>query len=226
MWPWFTRDSATSTTPFCGSTVPPTSTVSIWCTCRASHWRTLYATIPGSRNCSITCDCNGSPLPTLPQNSSRHAVGRPFRKVLAAVSGADRPLCPRQPAAWCDKPTLTWLVACGARPDRIAFGFMKSAMAALAWLAGSVFVSELLGYLLHRLLHSGKIGFLSRSHMRHHLVLYGPLQPQRSREYLDATDERTSLGNIGIEWLVPGALLIVVAAGTFRVFHVRALFQS
>ena len=103
---------------------------------------------------------------------------------------------------------------------------MTTILAVASWLAGSCVSAELLGYLLHRLLHSGMVGFLSRNRMRHHLVLYGPLQRQRSREYLDATDERTSLGNIGIEWLAPAALLIVVAAAKFRVFHVRALFQS
>jgi sterol desaturase/sphingolipid hydroxylase (fatty acid hydroxylase superfamily) len=103
---------------------------------------------------------------------------------------------------------------------------MTTILAVASWLAGSCISAELLGYWLHRLLHSGIIGFLSRNHMRHHMVLYGPLQRQRSREYLDATDERASLGNIGIEWLVPAVLLIGVAAGMFRVVHVRVLFQS
>ena len=103
---------------------------------------------------------------------------------------------------------------------------MTTILAVASWLVGSCISAELLGYWLHRLLHSGIVGLLSRNHMRHHLVLYGPLQRQRSREYLDATDDRTSLDNVGIEWLVPAALLILVAAGMFRVFHVRVLFQS
>jgi sterol desaturase/sphingolipid hydroxylase (fatty acid hydroxylase superfamily) len=103
---------------------------------------------------------------------------------------------------------------------------MTTILAVASWLAGSCISAELLGYWVHRLLHSGMVGFLSRNHMRHHMVLYAPLQPQRSRKYLDATEERTSLGNIGMEWLVPAALLIVVAAGTFRIVHVRVLFQS
>src|SRR5579864_7760102 len=65
---------------------------------------------------------------------------------------------------------------------------MKNVISVLAWFAVSIGVSELLGYLLHRLLHSGKIGFLSRSHMRHHLVLYGPMRSQRPADgYHDAT---------------------------------------
>lgn len=52
----------------------------------------------------------------------------------------------------------------------------------------AVVASELLGYLLHRLLHSGWIPFLSMNHMKHHLLLYGPLQKQRpSEHYLDST---------------------------------------
>ena len=93
------------------------------------------------------------------------------------------------------------------------------------WMTGSVLSAELLGYWLHRLLHSGAIGFLSRSHMRHHLLSYGPLQQQRSGEYHDATTGRLALGNIGTEWLVPAASLIMVTAGIFHLFHVWWLYQ-
>jgi sterol desaturase/sphingolipid hydroxylase (fatty acid hydroxylase superfamily) len=104
---------------------------------------------------------------------------------------------------------------------------MKSPLAALAWLATSIFVSELLGYLLHRLLHSGKIGFLSRSHMRHHLVLYGPLQSQRpGTEYRDATDDdAVALGNIGLEWLIPGAMLLAASIAVLHWLHVTVFHQ-
>jgi sterol desaturase/sphingolipid hydroxylase (fatty acid hydroxylase superfamily) len=97
---------------------------------------------------------------------------------------------------------------------------------AALWVVGSCAVAELLGYLLHRLLHSDRIRFLSRSHMIHHLVLYGPLQPQRpSPEYLDATTGRAALGSIGLEWLVPSGLLLGMFLGAFQIFHVRALHQ-
>ena len=67
------------------------------------------------------------------------------------------------------------------------------------WVVGSGIVAELLGYLLHRLLHSGWIRWLSASHMKHHMVLYGPLQKQRpSEHYMDATADRFSIGNIGV----------------------------
>jgi hypothetical protein len=95
----------------------------------------------------------------------------------------------------------------------------------LAWIAGSLVSAEMLGYGLHRLLHSGAIGFLSRNHMKHHLVLYGPLQQQRSNDYHDATDDSIALGNIGVEWLLPAALLIAGALGVFRLFHVLWPYQ-
>ena len=104
---------------------------------------------------------------------------------------------------------------------------MKTALAALAWLVASIFVSELLGYLLHRLLHSGKIGFLSRSHMRHHLVLYGPLHSQRpSPGYLDATVGEVSLFNIGMEWIIPGAILLAASITVLHFLHVTLFHQS
>lgn len=103
---------------------------------------------------------------------------------------------------------------------------MTSILVAASWVAGSCISAELLGYWLHRLLHSGIVGFLSRNHMRHHMVLYGPLQEQRSSEYRDATDERAALGNIGAEWLLPAVLLITIATATFHLLRVPVLFQS
>jgi sterol desaturase/sphingolipid hydroxylase (fatty acid hydroxylase superfamily) len=104
---------------------------------------------------------------------------------------------------------------------------MKTALAALAWLVASIFVSELLGYLLHRLLHSGKIGFLSRSHMRHHLVLYGPLHSQRpGTGYLDATVGELALFNIGMEWIIPGAILLVASVTALHFLHVTLFPQG
>src|SRR5215469_16300072 len=103
---------------------------------------------------------------------------------------------------------------------------MTTILAVASWLAGSCISAELLGYWLHRLLHSGIIGFLSRNHMRHHLVLYGPLQEQRSNEYQDATnDDAVALGNVGVEWLMPAALLIAGALWLFRTLHVPWPYQ-
>lgn len=103
---------------------------------------------------------------------------------------------------------------------------MKNLISVLAWIAASVFVSELLGYFLHRLLHSGKIAFLSRNHMKHHLVLYGPLQSQRPGSgYQDATDGEIAIGNVGLEWLIPGSVLLAGSLGLFHLLQVTLLHQ-
>lgn len=103
---------------------------------------------------------------------------------------------------------------------------MKNVISVLAWIAASILVSELLGYFLHRLLHSGKIGFLSRSHMKHHLVLYGPLQSQRpGAEYQDATDGAVAIGNVGLEWLIPGSALLCGSVALLQLLRVTLLHQ-
>ena len=104
---------------------------------------------------------------------------------------------------------------------------MKSTLVILSWFVASIFVSELLGYLLHRLLHRGTIGFLSRGHMKHHLLLYGPLQSQRpGMDYQDATTGQVAVGNVGLEWLLPGAVLLALCVSTMTVLQVRLLHQA
>jgi sterol desaturase/sphingolipid hydroxylase (fatty acid hydroxylase superfamily) len=102
---------------------------------------------------------------------------------------------------------------------------MTTIGAVASWMAGSFISAEFLGYWLHRLLHSGAIGSLSRNHMRHHLVLYGPEEAQRSKEYRDATLHSFSLGNIGMEWLAPAGSLIVLAVITFYWIGVPVRYQ-
>jgi len=89
----------------------------------------------------------------------------------------------------------------------------------------SCLVAELAGYWLHRLLHSDKLPFLSRSHMVHHLLLYGPMQPMRAERYKDATNGRFSLGNVGLEWLAPSAVVLAFYWGVMFLFHVRPIYQ-
>ena len=91
----------------------------------------------------------------------------------------------------------------------------------------SCLVAELLGYWLHRVLHSGRIPTLSRAHMAHHLVLYGPRQSQRpSERYKDATTGHIALGNIGLEWLAPSGILLGISLALFWLLGVRALYQA
>jgi hypothetical protein len=94
------------------------------------------------------------------------------------------------------------------------------------WILISVIVAEFLGYWLHRLLHSDALRVLSRSHMKHHLVLYGPRHNQRpSNHYIDATTGQVALGNIGLEWLVPSGLLLGGSIALFYLLGVRPLYQ-
>lgn len=103
---------------------------------------------------------------------------------------------------------------------------MKTTIAIAAWTVAAILASELLGYLLHRLLHSGWIRFLSASHMKHHLLLYGPLQKQRpSQEYLDATTGQIAIGNIGLEWIIPAGILVISFAGLFWLFGISLGYQ-
>lgn len=90
-----------------------------------------------------------------------------------------------------------------------------------AWVAMSIVMAEFLGYVLHRFLHGGWIPWLSKSHMEHHMVLYGPLQKQRpSEKYLDATIGRTALGNIGLEWISPSAVILSIVLAALRALRV------
>ena len=95
----------------------------------------------------------------------------------------------------------------------------------LVTLASAVLFAELIGYLLHRLLHSERFPALSRAHLIHHLQLYGPLQPMRSPAYKDATDGRAPLGNIGMEWLAPVVLILVFSWATMHFIGVSAPYQ-
>jgi len=103
---------------------------------------------------------------------------------------------------------------------------MRAIVQMVGWFLGSVFAGEFLGYLLHRLLHTGWIPWLSASHMEHHMLLYGPLQKQRpSEHYIDATTDRASLGNIGVEWLAPSAALLAIVGALFWTLRVSAIHQ-
>jgi sterol desaturase/sphingolipid hydroxylase (fatty acid hydroxylase superfamily) len=118
------------------------------------------------------------------------------------------------------KQTMESLTTVGFGHARVAGVYI------LCWIAGSCGVAELLGYLLHRLLHSGLIEFLSRNHMKHHLVLYGPQQQQRPGEgYADATDGEIAIGNVGVEWLAPGGMILLAALAIFRILRVPMLYQ-
>jgi len=104
-------------------------------------------------------------------------------------------------------------------------GSSISGLAMLLTLAASVLFAELVGYFLHRLLHSHRFPALSRSHLIRHLALYSPLQPMRSPVYKNATDDRPSLGNIGMEWIVPVALILALSWGTLTLIGVALPYR-
>ena len=64
---------------------------------------------------------------------------------------------------------------------------MNTLIAIANWTFGPFLSAELMDYGLHRLLQCGAIRFLSRSHMQHHFVQYGPFQRQRSKDHRKAT---------------------------------------
>ena len=97
---------------------------------------------------------------------------------------------------------------------------------AVSLICGCV-LSEFVGYWLHILLHSNKIEFLSRNHMIHHLVIYAPNTPQRrSGEYLASTYGRASVLGLGMEWLLPVAIILASLLAAFGVLGVAAADQA
>jgi hypothetical protein len=47
----------------------------------------------------------------------------------------------------------------------------------------------------------------------------------RLDKYHDATEQRFSVGNVGLEWLVPSAMILAALWATMRLVHVPALYQ-
>jgi sterol desaturase/sphingolipid hydroxylase (fatty acid hydroxylase superfamily) len=96
----------------------------------------------------------------------------------------------------------------------------------LATLVDSVVVAEFAGYWLHRLLHSDTFPALSRGHLIHHFLIYGPRQPMRAEDYHDAADNRFSVGNVGIEWLAPSAIILLFCWGVMAMLGVPRVYQG
>ena len=92
-------------------------------------------------------------------------------------------------------------------------------------LSAAVSVAELVGYLLHRMLHSGHFPSLSRGHMIHHLLLYGPNQSMRATAYKVATIGGASIGNVGWEWLLPSGSVLLLCRVLMWFFHVPWRYQ-
>jgi sterol desaturase/sphingolipid hydroxylase (fatty acid hydroxylase superfamily) len=112
------------------------------------------------------------------------------------------------------------------RSPLIAARWVHIAAGVLMTVLFSILIAELAGYWLHRLLHSDKVRFLSRGHLIHHFLIYGPRQPMRTQAgYRDATDNRFSVGNIGLEWLVPSGIVLTICWGAMIGLHVPHAYQ-
>jgi sterol desaturase/sphingolipid hydroxylase (fatty acid hydroxylase superfamily) len=96
----------------------------------------------------------------------------------------------------------------------------------VATLVDSIAVAEFAGYWLHGLLHSDRFPALSRPHLIHHFLKYGPQQPMRAAKYCSATDGRFSLHNIGIEWLAPSAIILSCCYGVMVLLSVPPVYVS
>jgi sterol desaturase/sphingolipid hydroxylase (fatty acid hydroxylase superfamily) len=95
----------------------------------------------------------------------------------------------------------------------------------LITIVGALAVAEFVGYCLHRMLHSDRFPVLSRAHLIHHFLLYGPNQPMRAAEYKKATDGRVSIGNVGWEWLLPSGAVLFFCWGGMCLLRVQWPYQ-
>ncbi len=94
----------------------------------------------------------------------------------------------------------------------------------LFWSVTAIVLAECSGYWLHRLLHSGKIDYLSSSHMIHHMRIYGPKMPMLDRRYHLAVKHRHAILGIGMEWIVPGLILYGIILSALLLLHVAWSF--
>jgi sterol desaturase/sphingolipid hydroxylase (fatty acid hydroxylase superfamily) len=69
--------------------------------------------------------------------------------------------------------------------------------------------TELVGYLLHRFLHGGWVGWMTRKHMVHHLEFYGPSMKMCTPTYRDR-EVPGGFAGVGWEWIVPSLVLMLV----------------
>jgi sterol desaturase/sphingolipid hydroxylase (fatty acid hydroxylase superfamily) len=108
----------------------------------------------------------------------------------------------------------------------LAAQLIASAVGIPVAVVSSCLLAEFLGYWIHRLLHSDRVPILGRSHMIHHFQIYGPRQPMRTENYRDATDDRVSVGNVGLEWLIPSGVIVGLCWGIMAFLTVPKFYQA
>jgi len=67
----------------------------------------------------------------------------------------------------------------------------------------SILYTELVGYIVHRLLHANRLGMLGKLHLEHHLVHYPANGTMKSEEYLHARKTKSWIEKVGWEWIIP-----------------------
>ncbi len=109
----------------------------------------------------------------------------------------------------------------------MSFQFWGMSVPGVALALGiAVVIAELAGYVLHRIMHGERFPSLSKAHLIHHIELYGPNQPMRSKQYKDATHGRAALGNIGMEWVIPSGAILTVLLLTMLVMGVGWKYEA
>lgn len=86
-------------------------------------------------------------------------------------------------------------------------------------------VAEILGYFLHMLLHNKKIKWISHNHMWHHEHDYPPFGEMRNKTYISGARDRANVFGIGLEWFIPGVLLIISLAIVMMLLEIKILTQ-
>lgn len=89
-----------------------------------------------------------------------------------------------------------------------------------------ILYAEFVGYFLHKALHNEKIGWLSKNHMYHHLRDYGPKSKMRTKEYISGTKGRVSILGVGVEFLLPSILGILVLVGFLTIIGMGWKYQA
>src|SRR5260370_31498384 len=78
---------------------------------------------------------------------------------------------------------------------------------------------------MHPFLLSDRYPARSQGHLIHQFLIHGHRQPMRAGEYHDATENRFSVGNVGIEWLAPSAVILLFFWGVTALLSVPPVYQ-
>ena len=91
--------------------------------------------------------------------------------------------------------------------------------------ASGVLAAELSGYRRQLLLQLGSIPAPGHWHLTHRQPVYGPGQPRRSPDQLDATLDRVPPSKIGVGWLAPSAIIRLLTWALKLPAQLPAIYQ-